>query len=167
MKKIIVIGSPGAGKSTLSRRLSDITGIPLYHLDMMYWNPDRTTVTKEVLLSRMRDAMSGEEWIIDGNYSSTLTYRLAECDTVIMLDYPTEVCLDGIEHRRGKPRTDMPWIEDEPDEEFVAFVKRFADDERPKIMARLDALTEKRVVILKSRDEADLFLNGMIHTRRQ
>ena len=47
MKKIIVIGCPGSGKSTFARVLHNKTGIPLYHLDLMYWNADKTTVKKE------------------------------------------------------------------------------------------------------------------------
>ena len=53
MKKVIVIGCPGSGKSTFSRALHEIVGIPLYHLDMMYWNADRTTVEKSVFLERL------------------------------------------------------------------------------------------------------------------
>ena len=73
MKKIIVIGCPGSGKSTFSRELSLRTGLPLFHLDMMYWNADRTHVEKPVFLDRLQSAMSGEAWIIDGNYSRTMT----------------------------------------------------------------------------------------------
>ena len=47
MKKIIIIGCPGSGKSTFARKLSDITNIPLYHLDMIWHKPDKTTLTKE------------------------------------------------------------------------------------------------------------------------
>ena len=69
MKKIIVIGCPGSGKSTFSRSLSEKLNIPLYHLDMMYWNADRTTVDKAVFLSRLKEVIATDEWIIDGNYA--------------------------------------------------------------------------------------------------
>lgn len=49
-----------------------------------------------------------DEWIIDGNYGSTIELRLQACDTVVFLDYSTNICLDGIKKRRGKPRTDIP-----------------------------------------------------------
>lgn len=71
MKKIMVIGCPGSGKSTFSRELYSKTGIPLYHLDMMYWNADKTTVEKDVFLERLLTVLDKNEWIIDGNYAST------------------------------------------------------------------------------------------------
>ena len=86
MKKIIVIGCPGSGKSTLSRKLHSITKIPLYHLDMMFWNEDKTTAEKSVFLERLSDVLTKDSWIIDGNYSSTMEIRMNECDTVIFLD---------------------------------------------------------------------------------
>ena len=85
MKKIIVIGCPGSGKSTFSRELHKNTGIPLFHLDMMYWNSDKTIVEKAVFLERLSDVLRQNEWIIDGNYASTMELRLKECDTVIFL----------------------------------------------------------------------------------
>jgi len=93
MKKVIVIGCPGSGKSTVSRALHNKTGIPLYHLDMMYWNADKTTAEKSVFLERLSTVLEKDEWIIDGNYGSTMELRMAACDTVIFLDYPLDVCL--------------------------------------------------------------------------
>ena len=160
MEKIIIIGCPGSGKSTLARELNKLTEIPLYHLDMMYWNADRTTVEKPIFLERLAKAMSGESWIIDGNYSSTMEMRIAACDTVILLDYPTEICLAGIRARRGVVRSDIPWVEVEEDAEFIDFVKTFSEKEIPKILARIEKYkTDKAVVILKSREEAEAFLS--------
>ena len=123
MDKAIIIGCPGSGKSVFGRKLNCITGLPLYHLDMMYWNEDRTTVAKEVFLDRLRAVMSSSKWIIDGNYGGSMEMRFKECDTVFFLDYPTEVCIQGVESRKGKPRSDMPWIENEnTDEDFIDFI---------------------------------------------
>jgi len=161
MKKIMVIGCPRSGKSTFSRKLHEITGIPLYHLDMMYWNADRTTVDKTVFRERLSNTMKKCEWIIDGNYSSTIELRLKECDTVIFLDYPLEVCLEGIKERRGKKRTDMPWVEaeDEEDAEFIEFIKNYNSESRPQVMELLDKYSCKNILIFTSRDDADVFLN--------
>ena len=160
MKRIIIIGSPGSGKSTLARELHELMKIPLHYLDMMYWNADRTIVEKPIFRERLADAMSGDEWIIDGNYSSTMEMRIAACDTVIFLDYPTEVCLAGINERRGKVRVDMPWVELTEDVEFTEYVKGFRESERPKIIERIEKYKdEKNVIILKGRDEADAFLS--------
>ena len=161
MKKIMIIGCPGSGKSTFSRALHQKTGIPLYHLDMMNWNSDRTTVEKSVFLERLSSAVRNNEWIIDGNYGSTIELRLQACDTVIFLDYPLEVCLSGIRERRGKARSDMPWVENENEEdaEFIGFIKSFSSQSRPSILELLKKYSHKDIYIFKNRDEADAFLD--------
>ena len=160
MKKVIVIGCPGSGKSTVSRTLHNKTGIPLYHLDMMYWNADKTTVEKSVFLERLSAVLEKDEWIIDGNYGSTMELRMAACDTVIFLDYPLAVCLDGIKERRGNPRSDMPWIETEEDSEFIEFIKSYNEQQKPKVLELLEKYRDKNIIIFKSRKQADAFLNG-------
>lgn len=123
-RKIIVIGSPGAGKSTFSRQLRDITGLPLYYLDMINHRPDRTTVSREEFDSRLSEILSKDEWIIDGNYQRTIETRLEHCDTVFLLDFPLEVCLAGAAARVGAKREDMPWVEEEFDEEFRQWISQ-------------------------------------------
>ena len=159
MKKIIVIGCPGSGKSTFSRALHKKTGIPLFHLDMLYWNADKTVVEKNVFLDRLSDVINKEEWIIDGNYASTMEQRMMACDTVIFLDYSLDICLDGVKKRLGKPRSDMPWIETEEDEEFVEFIKKFKEEQRPKILELLSTYNNKNSIIFTNRAQADAFLN--------
>ena len=160
MKKIIVIGCPGSGKSAFARALHDKTGIPLYHLDMMYWNADKTTVEKSAFLERLSVVLEKDEWIIDGNYVSTMELRMAACDTVIFLDYPIDVCLDGIKARRGKPRNDMPWIETEEDAEFIEFIKKYNEQQKPKVLELLEKYSDRNIIIFKSREQSDAFLNG-------
>ena len=160
MKKVIIIGCPGSGKSTLARALHQKTGLPLYHLDMMYWNADKTTVEKSVFRKRLSAVLEEDAWIVDGNYSSTMEMRLQACDTVIFLDFPLEVCLAGIKERRGKPRSDMPWIETEEDEEFVEFIKSYQELQRPLVLALLERYPDKKVVVLTSREQVDACLSG-------
>ena len=159
MKKIIVIGCPGSGKSTFARALHDKTGIPLYHLDMMYWNADKTTVEKSVFLERLSAVLEKDEWIIDGNYCSTMELRMGACDTVIFLDYPLDICLDGIKERRGKPRSDMPWIETDEDEEVIEFIKSYNEQQKPKVLELLEKYRDKNIIIFKSREQANEFLS--------
>ena len=158
MKKIIVIGCPGSGKSTFSRALYNKTGIPLYHLDMMYWNADKTTVEKSVFRERLSAVLDKDAWIIDGNYGSTMEIRMAACDTVIFLDYPLDICLDGIRQRRGKQRGDMPWIETEEDAEFIEFIKSYNEQQKPKVLELLQKYGDRNIIIFKSREDADGFL---------
>lgn len=159
MKKVIVIGCPGSGKSTFSRALHKETGIPLYHLDMLKWNSDKTTVSKEIFLDRLNGILSEDEWIIDGNYASTMELRMSVCDTVLFLDFPLEVCLSGIKERQGKPRPDMPWIETEDDEEFLEFIRDYNTDSRPKVIELLNKYSDKNIVVFKSRKEAEQYIN--------
>ena len=158
IKKIIVIGCPGSGKSTLSRALHHKTDIPLYHLDMMYWNADKSTVEKSVFLERLSAVLEKDEWIVDGNYASTMELRIQACDTVIFLDYPLDICLNGIKERKGKARDDMPWIETEEDAEFIEFIQSYNENQRPRVMDLLEKYGEKNIIIFNSREQADEFL---------
>ena len=106
----------------------------------------------------MRDVLNKDEWIIDGNYASTMEERILACDTVIFLDYPLETCLLGVKERRGKVRSDMPWIETEEDAEFIDFINNFTLQQRPQILDLLEKYSEKDVMIFKSREEANEFL---------
>ncbi len=162
MKKVIVIGCPGSGKSTFSRALSEKTHLPLHHLDLLYWNSDRTTVSKEVFCERLQNVLVLDRWIIDGNYGSTMEMRMAECDTVIFLDFSLEVCIGGIRQRQGKLRPDMPWIETEDDEEFLEFIKNYNTQSRPKVLELLEKYKEKNIVIFKSREEADAYIKNEV-----
>lgn len=161
MRKVIIIGCPGSGKSTFARALQERTGLPLFHLDMMYWNADRTVVSREVFRERLNTVLQQERWIIDGNYSSTMEHRMAACDTVFFLDYPVEVCLAGIAARRGQVRPDMPWVEPadgELDEEFMALIQGFEQSHRPQILELLEKYMDKEIIVFRSREEAKAYL---------
>lgn len=159
MKKIIVIGCPGSGKSTFSRALHKLTGLPLYHLDLMYWNDDKTIVDKKIFLDRLNDVLNLDEWIIDGNYISTMESRIQKCDTIVFLDYHVDVCLDGIKTRVGNKRSDMPWIENEIDQKFIKYIERYNLDVRPNVLALLNKYSDKNIYIFKNRNESNEFLN--------
>ncbi len=162
MNRVIVIGCPGAGKSTFARGLRDITGLPLYYLDMLNHQPDRTTVSREEFDKSLDDILRGEKWIIDGNYLRTLERRMAECDTVFLLDFPTEVCLEGAKTRVGAKREDMPWVETEFDEEFGRFIEDFSRAQLPEIYLLLEKYKEgRKIFVFKSREEADGFLQSV------
>lgn len=164
MQKVIVIGCPGSGKSTFARKLHGITKIPLYHLDMINWNTDRTTVPKTVFRERLQKVVDQDRWIIDGNYGSTIEMRLRQCDTVFFLDYPTEVCLKGIAERKGKTRPDMPWMEEpfEEDEEFVLFIQKYNTVSRPKVISLLNCYLDRNIFIFHKREDADNYLQTII-----
>ena len=100
MKRIMVTGCPGSGKSTFSLKLHEKTGLPLYHLDNIWWKPDRTHVTREEFDAALASILEKDEWIIDGSYSRTFEPRIKASDTVILLDYDTDVCIQRVLQKR-------------------------------------------------------------------
>ena len=162
MKKVIVIGCPGAGKSTFARKLSAKTGMPLYYLDMIWHLPDRTTLKREEFVSRLEMITSGDEWIIDGNYLHTMPLRLEHCDTVFFFDLPSDICLAGAEARVGKEREDMPWTEETMDDEFRNWIIDFPIQQLPVINSLLSEYKQKiKIIVFHTREEADYFINSM------
>lgn len=159
-QKIIVIGSPGSGKSTFSRKLRDITNLPLYHLDLLWHKPDKTNLSTEEFDKKLNCILSTDRWIIDGNYQRTLKVRLENCDTVFLLDYPLEICLSGAEARIGVKREDLPWIETEFDEEFRQWIIDFPTKKLPDIYKMLENHKNKTIIVFKSRQEADIYLRA-------
>ena len=161
MKKVIIIGCCGSGKSTFARQLHACTGSPLFHLDQLNWNVDKTTVEKEVFLKRVQDVIQKDSWIIDGNYGSSIEMRMQACDTVFFLDYPVDVCIQGIHERVGKVRTDIPWVEDEVDEELIEFVKNYEKEDRPEVLNLLSKYKEKEIHLFRTRKDAKAYLESL------
>lgn len=158
MKRILVIGCPGSGKSTFSKALHETLGLPLYHLDLLYWNEDKSTVARPIFKARLAQILKEEQWIIDGNYQSTMEQRISASDTIFFLDFPMELCLEGVRARMGRPREDLPWIEQEHDEEFLDFIRNFKQESKPKILALLQKYSTKEIYILKTRHDAENFI---------
>ena len=142
MQRILVIGSPGAGKSTVAGRISELTGLPVVHLDQLFWEPGWKLRKREDYLRLVEAAIEEESWIIDGNCVPTLSKRLQRADAVLFLDLPTRICLWRVLKRiftgYGVTRPDM--ADDCPerfDWEFLLYVIRFRNAMRPKVAAIL------------------------------
>ena len=99
-----ITGKSGSGKSYFSKKLKEKLNIPLYHLDMIWNKEDKTTLTREEFDIELQKIFNTNNWIMDGNYQRTLDLRISNSDTVILLDYPLDVCLNGATSRVGIKR---------------------------------------------------------------
>ena len=166
-RRILVLGCPGSGKSRFAVRLAAVTGLPTTHLDRIWWKPDRTHVSREEFDRRLAALLQEDEWILDGDYSRTYEPRLRACDTAIFLDIDEEECLAGITARIGKERPDMPWTEQEIDPELVAEVRKYRTEKRPVLMELFRKYPPRRLIVLRSREEASAWLEGLARNARQ
>ncbi|MEN2767790.1 AAA family ATPase [Ornithinibacillus xuwenensis] len=169
MKKITILGNPGAGKSTLAKIIGEILNIPVYHMDSIFWKPGWEPIDKEGLLQKHDEILTQKEWVIDGNYSVTLPKRLEDADTIIFLNYSTIRCLYGITRRRfqyrNKTRPDIG--KDCPERlnlEFIRWTKNYNKNNAPKMYERLSILQGKDIHIFKNRRQLNTFLEALKQT---
>ncbi|MCL4672906.1 MAG: topology modulation protein [Sphingomonadaceae bacterium] len=154
MRRVLIIGPCGSGKSTLARELAPKMGLPLIHMDQLGWQPGWVETEKPELIRRVEEAVAGERWLIEGNYGSTLTPRLARADTVLYLDFPITLCLWRLMRRiwthRGTARPDMPeGCPERFDLEFFLYVLNWNLGPRPRTEAAIAPWLSK-VVRLKN-----------------
>lgn len=160
-KKILVIGSPGSGKSYFSKQLSKITSIPVFHLDLLYWNENWVPTPAPKFDLKLKEIMEQSEWIIDGNFQRTLEMRLKEANLVYFLDLPVEVCVKAEKERRGIPRSDFPsFLNEGEDPEFVNYIREFPQKNKP-IILELIKKSNVKVITIKSREEMDKYLEDL------
>ncbi|WP_195990217.1 DNA topology modulation protein [Clostridium sp. D53t1_180928_C8] len=167
MKRIIVIGCGGAGKSTFSRKLSEKLNIPVYHLDKFFWNKGWVSTPKDKFNSKIEELVNKEEWIIDGNYIRTLEVRAKKSDTIIFINMPTYLCLYRIIKRRfmykGKSRPDMAeGCPEGIDFEFFKWVFTYNKKIRPQILDKLNIYNDKNIIILNGKKEVKNFIENRL-----
>ena len=86
--RIVVVGTTGAGKTTLARQLSARLRLPHVELDALFWGPKWTPIAPETFRQRVTEALQSKRWVSDGNYSKARDIVWSQADTVIWLDYP-------------------------------------------------------------------------------
>lgn len=167
MHRVLVIGSGGAGKSTLAARLSERLDLPLIGLDALYWKPGWVATPAIEWAEQVRELASRDRWVMDGNYGGTLDVRLARSDTVVFLDLPRLLCIWRIVSRAirhwGHARPDMPaGCPERLSWEFVVWVWTYPIRRRPEILAKLEMLRgEKKIFVLASRRDVSTFLSKL------
>ncbi|MDE6670462.1 MAG: hypothetical protein K2K26_12390 [Muribaculaceae bacterium] len=160
MKKILIIGCGGSGKSTFARKLAEKTGLPLHYLDMIWHRSDHTTISQEEFDTKLEEILKNDTWIIDGNYQRTMPRRLQEADTVFFFDLPVEACIEGVTNRIGRQRPDMPWIENSLDPQFLQWITNFPTTRLPIIRQLLDNYSGT-VIRFTDRQEANDYINNL------
>ncbi|MEL6217371.1 MAG: DNA topology modulation protein FlaR [Pseudomonadota bacterium] len=144
MRRIMIIGGPGAGKSSLARALGDALGLPVHHIDALFWQPGWVEGDRSVLADRLRTIYATEAWVIEGNYSATWPERIARADTVVHLDLPVPLRLLRVLWRivsgYGRVRADMaPDCPEQLDPGFLPYLVGYGRKRRPKALALLEA----------------------------
>ncbi len=165
VKRVMIIGSGGAGKSTLARTLGVRLGIPVVHLDAHFWKPGWVPTRRDEWLEIQKDLMHAQTWIMDGNYGGTMDARLALADTVIFLDLPRVLCLTRALKRRvqyrGRSRPDIaPGCPEKMDPQFLRWIWDFPRTKRPGILKKLEAARAMgaQVIHLRSPRDVNRFL---------
>jgi adenylate kinase family enzyme len=167
MQRILIIGAPGTGKSTLARIMGLRLGLPVIHLDAEYWQPGWVEPAKDTWAAKVAMLAARETWVMDGNYSGSWQLRLPRAEAVVWLDLPRRVYLTRTLVRTfgnlGRVRPDLgPDCPERFDWEFVKWVWNYRGRSRNRTIATLDRVrSDKRVVVLRSPGEVAAFIAGL------
>ena len=170
MNRVLIIGCPGAGKTTFGRRLAEATGIPLVHLDRLFWKGEWESRSREEFDAALKAELDKPSWILDGNYDRTLPLRLSHADTVFFFDLSTVTCLLGVTQRLfkhyGKTRTDMGGhcaerLDKHKWELYrrVLSFNRHHHDRYRRLLAETNGVT---AITFRTRREADAYLKTLV-----
>ena len=169
MKRILIIGGNGSGKTTLARALSSKLGLPLIHLDKLYWRDDWQHASDEELSAAIQTELEKDEWIIDGNMKRFLRQRLKYCDTVIYLDFPSVVCAWGVlkrivrSHNKSRPDMGGNCVEklDRRSYEFIKSIFAFNRRNCGDFYKWIAEAENAELIVLKNRRQVKRFLKNI------
>lgn len=165
MRRILVMGSPGSGKSRFARLLGARLGLPVIHLDAHYWLPGWVTPDRDAWRSRVAEMVGGDAWVIDGNYGRTLDVRLLRADGIVWLECPRRTCLRRILWRAisgyGKTRPDMhPGCPERIDPAFVRYVWDFRAKRQPELEEAMAKSTHLSIVRIRGKSDVAAYLEA-------
>ena len=162
--KIILVGCGGSGKSWMAKHLAELTGYPLYHLDKELWQPGWVMPPREEKIAKQQEMMKGEQWIIEGNYNSTMELRYASADLIIFLDINRIICILSAAKRTGKKRSDLPDYLEEPkafSKDFFQFCKwiwTYPKTGKITVMSLHEKYPDKTFLHIKTRRKVKILL---------
>jgi adenylate kinase family enzyme len=144
VRRVLIIGNSGGGKSTLARRLGEKLGLPVIHLDVLFWKPGWVESDRDDYRARVMAALEAPAWICDGQFTSTFHLRMPMADTIVWIDQPRALCLfraiwRAVTYRKGG-RPDMAeGCREKIDFEFYRYIWTFDRKVKPEIEAALAA----------------------------
>ncbi len=164
MKRILILGPSGSGKSTLAEKIGRILKIPAIHLDRHYWNPNWQETPSDEWEEKVKDLIAKEQWVMDGNYTSTLVMRAKRADTMIFIDFPRRlsylrIFLRLLRHRGESRSSVAEGCPEKIDLEFLEWIWYYPKTHRPRILRYLKSLDgTKEVFILRSQKQIERFV---------
>jgi adenylate kinase family enzyme len=169
MKRLMIIGGPGSGKSTAARGIHEITGLPLYHLDRLFWRPGWKPPPWDEWQATMAEIAARDEWIMDGNYSKSFQVRMPRAETILWLDLPRSICMFRVLKRTwlnyGRERADIgPGCPEKLDLDFLSWAWKFRRGHAAKYRVALETYGgHATLCITTSPREVRGFINSLRH----
>ena len=166
MERVMIIGCGGAGKSTLARQLGEKLGLPVVHLDKLWWKPGWVESTPEEFDGKLAAELEKPQWIMDGNFNRTMPARIAKCDTIIYLDFSQFACIMGVFKRiittHGKVRPDMgEGCPERFDVDFLQWIWYYNRNNRERNYRLLNEAEGIETIVLKNRRMVRKFLRSL------
>lgn len=157
-KKIAVIGCPGSGKTTFSKKLAAITALPLYDLDLIYWKSDATHLQRPEFKQKQKEIVSNDEWIINGNFKRTLEIRIKNAELIYFLDLPVDDCIYGVKTRK-RPKEFPCFLP--VNDELIEDVKKYNSVCKPIVLSLFEKYPDKKVVTFISHTQIDEYITKL------
>lgn len=167
MKKVMIVGCAGAGKSTLSRRLGSLWDLPVVHLDAHFWQSGWVKTPDKLWREKVKKLAMDDSWIVDGNYVNNFDLTVPNAEQIIFLDFPLRICLWRLLKRRiqyhKRTRPDLAaGCEESINYEFYKWVFNYKKQIRPKVLRLINQLgAEKKLLVLQSPKQVTEYLESV------
>lgn len=164
--RIMIFGCCGCGKTTFSKKIQEITHLPLIHLDSINWTDNWQALPPSKFDTLLAKEVQKPRWIIEGLYNRTVETRIHHCDTIIYMDFPRWFCLHNVIKRLiknyGKSRDGMPVnCPEKFDYKFLKCIWNYNKKYRPKYLNMLNNINDKAVFILKNQKDCNLLIQKL------